>query len=317
LNASTVTEKYWIIVLNWEGKEDTLACLDSLRRASLEDTAVLVVDNGSSDGTVEAIHTLYPWVRTLQTGANLGYAGGNNRGIEVALGQGANVIGVLNNDTVVDELFWPPLVARALTGATAVSPDIRYANHELGNSWFYGAVNDGASGWPHHLTADSQPSRDEPSRSQLLTGCCLVASADTWRSVGGFDERMFLMFEDSDWCMRAQQGGVALWLEPKSIIWHKVSQSFERRPSTFAHRLFCRNGILYARRWLGMVPTLRFIWHMVIVEAARDIRHGGVKRYESAGARLLGLLQGFSPSMSPRGVRLAGAELESPDSLVS
>src|SRR6266851_4402903 len=78
-----------VIVLNWNGREDTMACLESLEAVDYPNWEVLVVDNGSEDGSVEAIHMRYPRVTVIETGKNLGFAGGNNRGIESALARGA------------------------------------------------------------------------------------------------------------------------------------------------------------------------------------------------------------------------------------
>src|SRR5271169_3428718 len=97
------------VILNWNGKSDTLACLESLP----EDHLVIVVDNGSTDDSVEAISQTFPDVILLKTGENLGYAGGNNVGIEYALKHGADLVLLLNNDTVVDREFIPSLLKAA------------------------------------------------------------------------------------------------------------------------------------------------------------------------------------------------------------
>src|SRR6266700_7063458 len=90
-----------VIVLTWNGREDTLLCLESLRSVDYPNWEVLVVDNGSEDGTVDAIHQEHPWVTVVETGANLGFAGGNNVGIQEALKRDAELILLLNNDTTV------------------------------------------------------------------------------------------------------------------------------------------------------------------------------------------------------------------------
>src|SRR5712691_12351014 len=90
-----------VIVLNWNGRADTLGCLESLAVVDYPNWEVLVVDNGSEDGSVGAIHRDYPGITVLETGKNLGFAGGNNRGIEAALTRGAEFILLLNNDTTV------------------------------------------------------------------------------------------------------------------------------------------------------------------------------------------------------------------------
>ncbi len=154
------------------------------------------------------------------------------------------MIGVLNNDTRVDKGFWEPLVELASRGGTAVSPDIRYANNPT-RSWFYGATVSAKDGTVIHLQDDDQPPREEVAITDSLTGCCLVASADTWKAVGGFDEGMYLIFEDADWSMRARQLDVQLLLQPRSRVEHKVSQSL-RDLGGLGLFYFCRNGIVFA-----------------------------------------------------------------------
>src|SRR5512141_114352 len=88
-----------IIVLNWNGWRDTIECLESLQRLTYPNYQVVVVDNGSTDNSVEHIRKAYPRVRLLETGKNLGWSGGNNIGIKYALGQETEYIHLLNNDT--------------------------------------------------------------------------------------------------------------------------------------------------------------------------------------------------------------------------
>jgi hypothetical protein len=96
------------VILNTNRREDTLACLASLETCSYENHHVIVLDNASTDGSLEAIRTKYPCARTIELDNNLGYAGNNNVGIQAALDQGADWIYVLNEDTIVD----PDCIAR-------------------------------------------------------------------------------------------------------------------------------------------------------------------------------------------------------------
>src|SRR4051812_1606009 len=101
--------KLSVIILNWNGKNDTLACLESLQQTTGPAFNIVVVDNGSSDDSVTAIRDRFPQIALLQTGENLGYAGGNNVGIEYALAQKADLLLLLNNDTIVEPTFIPAL----------------------------------------------------------------------------------------------------------------------------------------------------------------------------------------------------------------
>ena len=93
--------KIYVIILNWNGKADTLACLASLAQVKTPHQTI-VVDNGSTDGSASAILASFPDVEVIKTGENLGYAAGNNVGIRRALEKGADFIFILNNDTTVE-----------------------------------------------------------------------------------------------------------------------------------------------------------------------------------------------------------------------
>lgn len=295
----------WIVVLTWNGREDTLACLASLRGSA---ATVLVVDNGSADGTVAAVRETHPWAQILENGDNLGYAGGNNVGIRCALDRGARVIGVLNNDTEVDPGWLDPLVAAIeAPGRRAVSPDIRYFD-DPATSWFRGGTVDPTSAWPRHLTPNEQPPSDgHPHPTPLLTGCCLFATSETWRAVGLFDEGLFLTFEDSDWSMRATKLGAELLIVSASTIRHRVSRSFRGNAGLLGSYYFARNGTVFAYRHLGPGNAVRFAMNQIIAPTVRDL----LSRRTMAPAvmRLLGLAAALTGRRGPAGLvaqRVAG-----------
>jgi GT2 family glycosyltransferase len=284
-----MSETTWLVVLNWHGRQDTLELLETL---TPEPVTVLVVDNGSHDGTLEAVAERHPGVYTLQTGANLGYAGGNNAGIQHALAAGAEIIGVLNNDTLVEPGFLEPLeTALKESESVAVSPDIRYADAPE-TSWFRGSTIDKRTGWPQHLSPEQQPPTDvERFPTPVLTGCCILATAQTWEQVGTFDDGMFLMFEDSDWSRRAVELGVELLVVPRSRIRHKVSRSFTGMSSVLGAYYFARNGTVFAWRHLGPRPTLRFLVRQVFRPSLRALftartRPGALMSYAGVLAAL-------------------------------
>ena len=103
------------VVLSWNGRERTLACLRSLEHVTYRPFSVLVVDNGSSDGSADAVAAEHPDVSLVRLGENLGFAGGMNAGIRAAFAAGADAVVLLNNDMEVEPGFVEPLVA-ALDG---------------------------------------------------------------------------------------------------------------------------------------------------------------------------------------------------------
>jgi GT2 family glycosyltransferase len=285
----------WVIVLTWNGKDDTLELLADLSAAVGPDDRVLVVDNASDDGTLEAIHGAFPTVLTLQTGDNLGYAGGNNRGLHVALTEGPSHICVLNNDTRVEPGFLEPLISVASTLRAAVSPDIRYDDGRDG-SWFRGGVIDTRSGCARHLFGAEQVPDAEPFTTEIITGCCIVASAEVWREVGGFDESLYLTFEDSDWSCRARAVGVSLMVVPASIIVHKVSRSFTGVAAPLGTYYFTRNGFRFAGKWIGRRGQLAFLKSWVVLPVLR-----GIKRRSLGPGDVIMRLVGAAAGVTGRG----------------
>jgi GT2 family glycosyltransferase len=272
-----------LVVLNWNGADDTLDCLRSLRASTVPVHAV-VVDNGSAGDDAERIRASGLADVVLETGANLGYAGGNDVGLEHALAHGFPVVGVLNNDTLVE----PDCVAALLAvvdDRVAAAPTIGYAA-EPHRVWFGGGIVD--RGWPRHLQADELDAEPGPVRaSGWLTGCCIVAHADTWRRVGLFDRSYHLIYEDADWSLRARRAGVSLVVARDARIAHKVSRSFAAgAPSLLGSFYATRNGlrfeVAHARRHLP-----RLVYRELLRPTVARLRRAGWER--GLGFRWLGL----------------------------
>jgi GT2 family glycosyltransferase len=267
-----VSASVGIVVLNWNNANDTIACLESLRVSAVPVTAI-VVDNGSTDGSAEVIESSGLADVFLRTGANLGYAGGNNAGLRLALDAGHATVMVLNNDTIVH----PTMIERLLralsadTGFTVISPRIVYHDRPQEN-WFAGGVVD--RGWPRHLRSEEvHPGETGLRSSDLLSGCCLIARAQTWRHIGLFDEKYFLIFEDSDWSMRARRRRARLLICDDAVLEHRVSRSFRAGAvNLLGTYYYTRNGLRFHLSW-QRIHTLHFLTQRVarpLARAARD-----------------------------------------------
>ncbi len=275
-----------VVVLSWNGRRDTMRCVESLVHGSPE-VDVLVVDNGSGDGVLEAVRARWPHVATLQTGDNLGFAGGMNRGLAWGIAHGYAILTVLNNDTVVDPGTLERLALLAASRDVAASPRIVWLDDERAADagttetrlWFAGGVLDARDGLPRHLSpaeAQAALAANEPFATDLLTGCCVCARTDTWRAVGFFDARFFLDFEDSDWSLRARRQGVRLVVDPRAVVRHRVSASFTGPASYLGTFYYARNALLFAARWRrdGVRP-LRLLRHRVLPQPVRAWRDHG------------------------------------------
>jgi len=217
-----------IIVLNWNGREDTLACLDALSRVDApDDTEVLVVDNGSEDGSEDAIRSAWPTVGFLQTGSNLGFAGGNNAGIARALELGARSVLLLNNDTEVEADFLRPMLTEldATPRTGIVGARIAYY-HAPDRLWAYGGGRfDVSTGWVRHLQQNPAPQPlDAPgARRFYVTGCAMLLRRELLEEVGFLSTEYFHFCEDVDLCLRARRAGWELRVADGARLRHKVS----------------------------------------------------------------------------------------------
>jgi GT2 family glycosyltransferase len=282
-----------VVVLTFRGRDDTIRCVSSLVDGNPE-ASVVVVDNGSGDDVLETVGGRWPQVATIQTGDNLGFAGGMNRGLDWALARDASTVTVLNNDTHVPPGAIRMLAERAQDGV-AVSPEVRYASD--GRVWFGGGVVDPETGLARHLT-DAELARRFPGRMprsvETLAGCCVTAPAAVWRRVGGFDERYFLIFEDADWSLRARRLGVDLLVDPSVHIDHAVSASFTGDRALLGLYYYARNGLLFGRRWRTATGTrdprgaYRFLRRHALPEVTGAWRRGD-RRAASHHQRVLGL----------------------------
>ncbi len=158
------------------------------------------------------------------------------------------------------------------SGHRAVSPEIRYFDRP-GESWFAGGVVD--RGWPRHLQPVELAGLEQSLRpSECLSGCCIVARRETWERVGFFDPGYFLIFEDSDWSMRAVRHGVALYVVTASTIRHRVSSSFGRGPaSPLGGYYFVRNGLRFEARYFARYLP-RFVVQWLVRPVPALLRSG-------------------------------------------
>ena len=240
-----------VILVNWNGWRDTRECLESCARLAYPDFEVIVVDNGSTDDSVTRLRERFPELRLIETGANLGFAGGNNAGLHAALALGAAYVWLLNNDTVVDAASLSALVdvLRDDPSAGFATSKIYYQDRP-GTLWYAGGSLSRLWGWSQHRGSDE---RDEGQYEELTavdfaTGCSLLARASAVTSIGPMDEDYFLYWEDIDWSARARRAGWRVVYVPGSRVWHKLGGSTPRERRHLQWRYEGRNRLLFYRR---------------------------------------------------------------------
>lgn len=240
-----------VIILNWNNAPDTNECLHSFEGQEYSNFELLVVDNGSTDGSASAIRSAFPQVEILELEENSGYAGGNNQGIRHALARSPDYVFLLNNDVVVDPCSIRKLVATAEANPRAgmVGPVICYHDRP---GWVSsaGGVLDWRQGCHRHMLADSEADLVEAAigaaarEVDYFPGTAVCLRRSVLEKVGLLDTRYYLNYEDIDWCIRMQNEGNSILLSPATRVWHKVSSTLGQASAANTYYM-TRNSLLF------------------------------------------------------------------------
>lgn len=240
----------FVIILNWNGYQDTVACVESCLQSTYLAFQILIVDNGSSDNSEPLLRQRFPDIEILQTGSNLGFAGGNNVGIRQALASGADYVWLLNNDTIVapDALTELVKLAEGAPRVGMVGSKILF-HGQPSTIWFAGGfwTPDGGNFLHRGFGEEDAGLYDTPCGVDFLTGCSLLVKTGLIEEIGPMREDYFLYWEDADWSRRAVESGWELWYAPVARVWHKVSASAGNR-SARQWYYYTRNACLFIER---------------------------------------------------------------------
>jgi len=266
-----------VVILAHNNYADTRECLQSVLKIDYPNLTVWLVDNGSEDGTAQRVAAEFPTVHVVQTGRNLGVAGGFNAGIVPALQSGAEYIFILNNDTVVEPDIIRVLVTEAQTHPDygVLMPKILYYDAP-DRIWSIGAryrlfppaiVMIG-------LNKIDAPPYNEPRFLEYAPYCALLIPRRVFECVGLLDDGYFFFYEDWDYSLRVRKAGYKIAYIPKACIYHKVSRTIlcrGRQPSfwyTWGHS----GGRFYRRH--GRPPLLSALIHLGYLALREGLRNG-------------------------------------------
>lgn len=238
-----------IITINYNGLQETRELIESLRqyhpKVSYE---IIVVDNGSIQNEAIILQKNYPYIQTIRSEQNLGFAGGNNLGIRAANGE---CIFLLNNDTFVadDSLTYLYEILNKSPKAGAVSPKIKFAFPPQ-NIQFAGFTPLSKYTLRNQAIGYGEPDKaqfDTPQETNFLHGAALMVKREVIENIGLMPEIYFLYYEEMDWCSRMLDHGYQLWYEPRCTIYHKESRS-TGKDSPLKTYYLTRNRLLYTWR---------------------------------------------------------------------
>jgi GT2 family glycosyltransferase len=275
----------YVIVLSWNGKNDTLECLASLQQLTYQNARIVVVDNASCDGTVDAIHLAFPNAELIVNASNLRFAEGNNVGIRWSLERRAEYVLLLNNDTVVDPEFLSHLVEAAENKEQIgiAGPKIYYFDDQK-RIWFAGGLIKWWRGRVTHIGIREVDNGryDTTTVVDYITGCCMLIKRNVIETIGMLDEQYYIYGEDVDLCIRASRSGYKSVYVPSSRVWHKLSASTKGHLSWFKNwnklesqlRLMARYARWYHWLTIPVAMPVDIILSAVEVVFHRDKRVG-------------------------------------------
>ena len=259
-----------IILVNWNGFEYTKSCILSLLNCHYENYKIILVDNNSSDSSVEKLNKNFPHVEYIRNKSNIGFTGANNVGIKWALENDFEYIVLLNNDTEVEPDFLDHLLSPfgqdSLVGA--VQPLILEYNRR-NIVWNGGGQIDYNFGRFLNVNKGSNKNQIKPIHNvDWITGCCFMLKSEVINKVGLLDDFFFVYYEDADWSIRIKKSGYKLFFQPKSIVYHHEGMSWisakknsEGYISPKTHYLDIRNHIYIIKKYKSqfkILPTFLF-----------------------------------------------------------
>lgn len=256
-----------IIILNYNNFMDTILCIESIEKINYSNFFIIIVDNNSKDESVNKItkfikdrHSYN--IELLTLNQNIGYAGGNNAGIRVALEKNADYICVLNNDTIVSSQFLKILIDFmeednhiGICGPCILEYDEKDIVQSAGGNinFLSGNVNPLYNG----KKIDDLP---KEIMCDYVGGACLIVSKDVLNNIGLIPEDYFLFFEETDWCYQAKRSGYNIVCKTDAMIWHKGSASI-RKISGLSEYLMERNRMYFIKKNSNFVNiTISYIY---------------------------------------------------------
>jgi GT2 family glycosyltransferase len=244
-----VCPKIAIVILNWNGLQDTLECLESLKTIVYPNYVIVVIDNGSKGNDAEIIKEKFgDFVCVIEEEKNLGFTGGCNVGIRWALHSGAKYVLLLNNDIVVDPDFLIELVNVAQNDwqIGIVGPKAYYYEDPKKIAYAGGKVNF----WTGKVSFIGKNATDDGRFDNIeevdfVGGSALLIKEGTIRRIGLLNEMYFAYYEETEWCTKARKAGFKVVYVPKARIWDKGPK---RGKSELAMYYLTRNRFLFVKR---------------------------------------------------------------------
>lgn len=302
-------KKLAIVIINWNSYELTKDTLLSLQNASFTDYDVILIDNHSTDGSLEKLKQQFSFPIYIKLDENKGFTGGNNAGMQYAVDHHYAYTLLLNNDVEVDPHFLEPLIAELdhhpKTGA--VQPLI-YFHHDRSLIWNAGGK---VNSWLGMITTIAYSKKDtgeayihHQRKTDWITGCAFMVRTDLLRKIGLFPQKLFIYYEDFDLSMRIREAGHDLAYIPQSRIYHIAGMAHKSKVkgkegfvSPKVHYLNSRNRIWILKRHTKGIMLPSVIITQFIYFSAIGFYFILRRRWQKLSAWVTGIQEGLQDSI--------------------
>ena len=290
------------IVINYNGKDVTLQTLESLGGLDYAELEIVVVDNGSNDGSSEAVAEWYPNVTQLRKEVNEGVAAGMNVGVAHALEGDCDYLLILNNDIEVAPSMVSELVevAESNNSVGCVGPKAYYY-WDRERLWSTGGI----LRYRESVTVErgmgeeDSGQYDKVQEVDYVNGCAMLVRRQVMERVGPFDPLYFVGIEDADWCMRMKRLGYRCAYTPHAVLWHMVSHTLGTYTTGRTFQTG-RSTAIFVRRHGDAWQKARFLFFMLLAAPSAYLRELGKGNEEAARNKWRGFMDGLrTPLASP------------------
>lgn len=259
---SVAPQSVYAVIANWNGGEDNLECISSLLGAGIAPERIVFVDNGSTDGSREAVAARFPGILRIENPDNRGFGEASNQGAQLALSRGAQAVFFVNNDLVVEPGIVEGLCSRldANPRCGIVGPRVLYKD-DPALVWCAG----GMLTWRQNLSTLLGHQHADGPRWQVegpvdyVPGCALLARSVLLREIGMFDSAYFAYMEDVDLCLRARRAGWAVLLAGELSVRHGTSRATGGGYNPRRKWMMGVNSIWFLRQHAGLRQWARFL----------------------------------------------------------
>jgi len=295
------TPKVIIVILNWNNWQDTIECLESVNKSEYRNFEVIVVDNGSTNNSVQKIKNKFNTMILLETGENLGFSAGVNYGLKFAINNHADLILLLNNDAIVSKTAVTELVKRisrdervGLIGGKILFLEDKHKIWSAGGRIKKTTKRTYQFGEGRYDDGKYNTEREV----DFLSACCLLIRKEVIEQIGWYDPDYFMYYEDVDFCVRAKQYSYKIVYWPQAVIWHKVGGASNKSLMDYYrmrnYLLFLKKRYSYPQISIRLLGTYIFVERLLRIFVRKII----YRDRERILNRLSALIKGFKAGLA-------------------